>query len=54
MSEIGFKVNSKNDDTYEGKTLEDYNHTIKLFGIPIFVSSKKHTVDTQSKGKPQN
>ena len=54
MSEIGFKVNGKNDDTYEGKTLEDYNHTIKLFGIPIFVSSKKHIVDTQSKGKPQN
>jgi hypothetical protein len=53
MSNIGFNSDIK-DDTYEGKTFEDYDHKIKLFGIPIFTSTKKHIVNTQSKGKPQN
>ena len=52
MSRIGFN-NTDKEDRYEGKTFEDYNHTIKLFGIPIFKSIKKHIVDTQSQGKPQ-
>lgn len=53
---IGFPTpGTENDsDHYEGKTFEDYNHTIKFFGIPVYVSTKKHIVDTQSKGKPQN
>mgnify|MGYP003631584964 FL=1 len=52
MDKIGFKTSSK-EDAYEGKTFEDYDHTIKLFGVPIFRSTKKHIVDTSSKGKPQ-
>ena len=52
MNKIGFNSNIK-DDVYEGKTFEDYDHKIKLFGIPIFRSTKKHIVDTSSKGKPQ-
>ena len=53
MNTIGFKPKD-GDDIYEGKTFEDYNHTIKFLGIPVYVSTKKHIVDTQSKGKPQN
>jgi len=53
MDSIGFKTSSK-EDAYEGKTFEDYDHKIKLFGIPIYRSTKKHIVDTSSKGKPQN
>ena len=51
---IGFNSTDNNSEKYEGKTFEDYNHTVKLFGIPVFTSTKKHIVDTQSKGKPQN
>ena len=50
---IGFNQNTSN-DTYEGKTFENYNHTITVFGIPIIKITKKHIVDTQSKGKPTN
>ena len=31
MDKIGFKTSSK-EDAYEGKTFEDYDHKIKLFG----------------------
>ena len=50
MDNIGFKSSVK-DDTYEGKTFEDYDHRVTLFGIPIFRSTKKHILDTHSKGK---
>jgi hypothetical protein len=47
---IGFQVDEKDND-YTGKTIEDYNHTIKIFGIPVFVATKKHVVDTYSNGR---
>lgn len=47
---IGFTA-PQGDNEYTGKTVEDYNHVIKIFGLPIFRATKKHTIDTFSNGR---
>lgn len=53
MSIQGFGTTDAKDE-YKGVTLENYEHKIKFFGLPMLTIIKKHTVDTQSKGKPVN
>lgn len=53
MSIQGFGSTSSKDE-YQGVTLEDYEHKIKFLGLPLFTITKKHSVDTQQKGKPLN
>ena len=54
MAIQGFGNTSLKDNEYQGITFENYEHKIKFFGLPLFTITKKHTVDTQSKGKPTN
>ena len=52
---IGFNSKDKNGDKkdkYEGNTTENYNHVVRLLGVPVFSSTKKHIIDTHSVGKP--
>ena len=48
MSKIGFN-NSKEDNNNTTKTdqVERYKHVVRLFGIPIFSSTKNHTIDSK-------
>jgi len=56
MSKIGFttsatKETSKEKDQVNTTTIEDFKHAVKFFGVPIYTSTKKHTIDSQQIGK---
>ena len=48
---IGFG-DQKEENDYTGTTKENYNHVVKLFGIPVYSSTKVHTVDSVTNGRP--
>jgi len=51
MSKIGFQTKAleeqDNDNTVKTDQTENYKHTVRLFGIPVFTSTKKHVIDSK-------
>lgn len=50
MSKIGFQTKAMEEQEPNNSTktdqTENYKHTVKLFGIPVFTSTKKHVIDS--------
>ena len=52
MAKIGFNTKAveeqENDNVVKTDQIENYVHKIKLFGIPVWSSTKNHTVDIKT------
>ena len=56
MGKIGFNTKSvtedqENDNVAETNQVETYSHKVKLFGIPVFTSTKNLVVDITTSEK---
>ena len=47
MAISGFGTSEENKDKVtKSDQTENYKHVVKLFGIPVFTSTKRHTIDS--------
>ena len=50
MSIAGFgSTNDQKEKLTDSTSKEHYRHTVKFFGIPVFTSTKVHSVDSSVK-----
>lgn len=50
MAISGFGSNEeKKDKVTDSNQVEDYKHVVKLFGIPVFTSTKVHNITSNIK-----